>query len=468
MWESQKAKDYIRGFRGSRLRLDLPRMRVCQCTTRAPIVMHGAGVIWQRDDGIFELSFFPGGPPTQPRPLVDFVRSGDIFPRRCFYRVTGIDASGIKWRARWLLPKMEGGEHPIIRGQLRELECSERSHGFEHQLEMSLLEKIEIPCTTSTTTNTKSASGHEIRSSILNGVRIEHSGVRITITTSDTDFTLEAASSGPLPPRFQKRVSEALQFVLGRHLMWSLVVRTRRSARFVSFRSRVRPDHKPRLHPPIPLTTHRYVDHVWRLFRCYLAVIGSYTGRGWHPISEQLYHVIEASDGSPDAFGLTLGSAVEGIAQIAFGHLAKPPAALRSDVEAVRAHLRRWDGFAAKTASSETLRKRLDGLLGTILRPNVNEIFSKLLSDDLVDVRQIEAWKELRHPRAHGKLTEPGEIEQQIYRADSVTTLMYRLIFTFVGYSGPFVDFGIRGWPEKQHSPMKHNPITTATVHTER
>ena len=208
----------------------------------------------------------------------------------------------------------------------------------------------------------------------------------------------------------------------------------------------------PKLEPPLGASQFTGREDVWRLCANYLEYIVPFQNRRWHPISEHIYGVIEASKGSLDAKALNLGVAVEGVAMFAFEHLACASASLKAEFPDLLKHVSSWEGFRRDDSEASSLLRRVNGLLGALLRPSVNEIFKILLAQGSISKDEVVAWKQLRHPRAHGKLSDSAELEGSLWAAGKVTVLLYKLIFTAVGYSGPYIDYGAKGWPTRQHS----------------
>ena len=113
------------------------------------------------------------------------------------------------------------------------------------------------------------------------------------------------------------------------------------------------------------------------------------------------------------------------------------------------------DDLATQFEKANTLPDKRD--LRDQLGALVNQLFSggraidtlRLLQDvGAVTQEEVHAWNELRNPTAHGSW-EPKDDSMQVHFDDlyKLVTLVYRLVFVHIGYSGRFNARNVKGWP---------------------
>ncbi|HWB53362.1 MAG TPA: hypothetical protein VG722_04190, partial [Tepidisphaeraceae bacterium] len=454
-------------FKLRKLRINLPILRLVQCTVNKPMIFTGAGVIWQEPDGSLRLSFFPHeplphwGPGTELfNPLRPAGQVGKIIPRNTYYSLSGSDSLGLSWKSRCFLPHVEfGRDRTVITADLRELRVFWGGQlTTDNYIELEAYEDIEFPCNAGTSSETKTARGVTHSSSSFDAAVVKACGMQLVFEKDEGSFTCYLTNTERWPiRRIVSRITESLQFVLARPVYWGRRTVGRRGVKVSRLVPSFDTDGPKHFRPPLSTRVFDQTGCFWFLFGKYLAVISKFRGRNWHPLSVRAYGVIKAAEGSIDALALTLSTAVEGITISMLSSLSASPASILPDLDQLVGHIQKWDGFQPlpdnpdKSKLREALKKRVEGLLGTLRRPRVNDIFNVLISRQVIDPAHVEAWKKLRHPRAHGGVEDALDLHALVHDVGVVTSLYYRVIFTAIGYNGKYVDYGSPGWPVRDH-----------------
>lgn len=382
------------------------------------------------------------------------VQPGEVLPRRVFFALRGTDQWGNQWRARWLLPHVEGRHRVVIRADVREL-CYHDDVSYGFSLELECFEKLPIPVNVGTTTTTVGAAGGESRTTVRNSAIVEALSVKMVFVQAEETLICRVSTATRLPFRFRHRLTEALQFVLARKVQWPLELRRLKTGRVMTLRPNFQTPESSRLRPPIHFNVHDHTRCVWPLFAKYLEYISGFRKRRWHPISEHVYGVIEASEGSFFACALSLAIAIEGIAVSHHSALMRRPEGLQRAITSLEAHLLKWPELESLGAANDLHPDRLRNLLRTVLNPSVSTVFKGLVQAQLLDEASVKAWKRVRHPRAHGKIAHLESIDELVRDIDTLTSLFYRVTFSVIGYTGKFTDYGSPGWPVKSFPPAK-------------
>ncbi len=93
------------------------------------------------------------------------------------------------------------------------------------------------------------------------------------------------------------------------------------------------------------------------------------------------------------------------------------------------------------------LLDRVLGFLGKTRETSGADLLHALkrVRPDVVSEQEIKAWKDIRHPSAHGDFScEPNDYMRSM---EQVFNVMNKLVFLLVGYQGPFRDYSQIGWP---------------------
>ena len=154
-------------FRSRKLRVNLPEVRLVQCTANHPRIFTGAGTIWQQPDGGTKLSFFPREdlPPLGPdaalfNPLQPKMTTGQLIPRRAFFSMTAHDSRGLVWKSKGILLDVEFSRKPrVITANLHEIRAYDEEYASSQiYLEFESYNPIEFPCNSGSSTEIKNGT----------------------------------------------------------------------------------------------------------------------------------------------------------------------------------------------------------------------------------------------------------------------------------------------------------------------
>ena len=71
----------------------------------------------------------------------------------------------------------------------------------------------------------------------------------------------------------------------------------------------------------------------------------------------------------------------------------------------------------------------------------------KLQEAGAITGEEIQSWKKLRHPSAHGGLDiQNQQMQELVDHMHHVTTMIYKIVFLSIGYRGYYSNVAIRGW----------------------
>jgi len=259
--------------------------------------------------------------------------------------------------------------------------------------------------------------------------------------------------AGAFSRGFEHRIVEALQFVLGQPVPWSVLTKREKDHLETRISGSFPPTFKKhRFLPPLPTTmvhpTSRRItaNHHTKLFDLYIKHTTKFEGSR-RDIWGYLNAVYEASGASYiDAMGLTLTVVIETLLATKFPNLGKLTRAEQRQITTLKEHIDAWTG-------SDPLKRRLHGAVSQWSHPRAVDKMRALAKKGAIAEEQWKAWQTLRNANVHAfQATNLGTAKFSALIA-SGRVLLYQLIFHAIGYRGPYLDFSTPGWPVKQYPP---------------
>ncbi|WP_338524780.1 hypothetical protein NUH87_03750 [Pseudomonas batumici] len=114
-----------------------------------------------------------------------------------------------------------------------------------------------------------------------------------------------------------------------------------------------------------------------------------------------------------------------------------------------------------KTSDAEkSIIARANSAIGGMKSSRAQDKFYALEKSAAITMNEINAWKELRNPAAHGSLEfKPEKFQEELDKIFRVIQLIYKLTFLIINYRGDFTDYGNRGWPVAQYDAPAHKAL---------
>ncbi len=411
----------------------------------------GSGSITQSETGEFLLKLYCDGTILPQETLSRYLGTtvGKIVDDSEYYCLSAVDLEGRTWEAKRILPNIHSGTIPgyIVFGRLNEISYSSNLPKTLTKSSVNIKYRgdIDIPCNEGSMVETSISGEKRSRYVSLNIAKFQTSGFEFEIEKEKGWLSFWAVSqSCPITDAVITRFTEALQFVLGRTLHWSIVELFQQQTQETRVRAVLENEKESsRIQPPISFRSHDNANSVWNLFGKYLDHVISYTERKWHPLFSLIHAVIESGKASLEAEALTLSVSIEGLLKREFSALASPDKAFKKQVDDARR-------LIEKSELSDPIKKRMPGFLGNMLSPRPIDKLFILKDNGFIDEEFIESWKNLRDSSAHADSFESVDLQNFLNRCNSVLMLFYHLVFLAIGYTGEYTDYS------SYHYPMKH------------
>lgn len=436
--------------------VDCPEMRLGRPRTPGLTEYVGPGYLRQAANGSIGYKLYPTPPPAFDPPSIfpDMV-AGRILDEDYFHQLDAHDMEGRVWRVEQTIPSPHTSylgerQFTVVSGEVNFLSTTRSQVQSVSSLKMMFFTEERVPGNASTEITTNTPDGSYIRSSRLDTAVFSTDLGNFSIFNRPGMLVVTVVSPEKFPAHFEMRIVETLSFLLAKPLAWDVLELVEDGLEIVHLRGAQRVD-DAKLQPPISTGT---IDmsggDVWRLFDKYLTMVCAHTMPGFHPCSRHVFSVLEASAGTINSRGLALGVAVEGIAKDLFPDVAALPPKLKSVVGRLQTYFRDWPEFNDEE-TKKAIFARVEPMLNQILNVSAKSRLYALAQVEAVYPEQIKAWNKLRNATAHGVAQERDDLQQFCDLCDSVTVLMYTMIFYRIGYVGSYQYYSTHGWPKKYY-----------------
>lgn len=375
------------------------------------------------------------------------VESGQIFPESHYYSLRAIDVSGNKWTN----PSVEVSTSHYVDSAVIVLKCDWiRSVGpatdGNDSIHMLFLDELPFPLNSLERSNTvcEGRESRKISYTSSHGTAGDAEFRYASYGDSQPHYELFAKPNDGVqwPHNFEYRIIEAVRFISATTTSFSVCESVHSGIRSIEI-SKVAPLNTGIF--PSPLKTQRdWSADFYRLFDCYLRyAMSEVSGEDFAHLSQKLGGLYQLKGVSLDDIALLISVTVESITQKQFPKFAVATAATLADLEVIFENL---DKLAFTEANTLT---RAKGSLGGLKSSRAIDKLFELQRIVEIKEEEISGWKKLRDSTAHGGLHVPREeIQNLLDKVYKASVLLNKLIFLSVGYSGKYVDYSTKGWPE--------------------
>jgi len=318
-----------------------------------------------------------------------------LVPDQDFFQLRATDWLGAVWESERIVPDASfGSSGTIVRGFLNAIGTSEEYRGSEnfHGIAGRIFSDFEIPANLRTESSETVGGKERRRSAQWRGLKVESYGATLVAHPEPGILTIEARATNALPPRFETRVLETLQFLLARHLQWDTVTRIGNGTCETTIAGRPTPKTASQYWEPLALVHARDqtgTEAFCRLFDAYLRHIIHFTDDRWHPLTVDLNAVSRAAASSLETHVLVLAVAVESILRNAFPDFGQPSRDLLTELDKTLERVDQW-------ALSAELHRRIRGSLGAMKSPRAADQLRDLVRRGLIEDQKRVAWEKLR------------------------------------------------------------------------
>ncbi|MTJ55795.1 hypothetical protein FJR38_25580 [Anabaena sp. UHCC 0253] len=473
--DSQNSPDFF----DRTLHIDCSKIILRNESINPPKIYEGTGYISRNSEGQLEVKLFY----VNDDPLMSFMehleelgekrgnltviddisaKIGAIIEESEYFSLSAFDCQGREWKSMRVIIGERNSNGSLI-AQFHEISCNFSIKSNEKaSLYLKLPREIDFPSNSSKIDKMINPSNDLIRAEeelkhlyFKPAAHFFACDYEFLIKHQDNSTIIEVNTNcDKLPEMIETRICEALQFVLGDFIEWSMLELNEKDKKTIRIQSFYTQNYKPKLQPPIRFEKLDITDDIWYLYEHYLKHILQYSKKSWHPISGWISRILQARVSYLDSELLTIAVAVESLLKI------EPLKKLsESKFSSLKTKSNNLNFESQKSLIVDTikelniddsLQKRLEVFLNQMNSVTTTDRLWNLVEQGLLNQNLVEAWKKVRNQTAHGDVVKPTEIDKYLKLCNKVTVLFNHLVFLAIGYTGNYTDYSEIGWIKKR------------------
>jgi hypothetical protein len=409
-------------------------MRIEGWHDSGPPLLAGPGTISGTEHGAMTYTLFDQGAFASQAQAVSAIEEGRT--KNEPFRLVAQAHNGIEWVGHWHFPFAERNspKGTLVSGEVSQL-CAlvEGPLGlsYTNQSRLYYSERFRLPFLSSSETVRSRDGTIQYRQSRLDAATLNLNDAQVAVEDDEQQNTTVVscihAPSWP-QPCCESSLANAINFMHGVPSRPRIWVRALADRAHVFVRTS-KPGFPTGMLPPI-WGTPELREAFWGLFGAFLMYSRGH-GLEVSPLERITHEIISASTGTVHAFIVSIALAIEGLAKELV-----PNAPTDSGVpDDLLVYLQNWTGPSDTVASA--IRRLKSGP-----RPKTERRLQRLQERGIVTAQQVSVWQDVRHPIAHGDLTDYDD-KELFQKRDTLITMFYRLALAIIGYRGKAMDYSV-------------------------
>lgn len=450
--------DLIHKYRERAFSLDFKKIKLNQLSEENGKTFEGPGYIEQYQDGtlIYKLFNSSGIGISELFGRFKGIKAGELIPENHYYSFEGTDIQGRNWTSEKIdIDFHNSGDYTVVQEKIKKISTTLTLPSLKEKERTGEFHQVWIPKKITLPSNLSTSIKHfvgedEMKSSFSHtAAKFENDSLKILLFHDDDWLIIQIkVDEDDFHPFIFERVLSALQYILAEPLNW-VIYEKRIKDEFTTTLRPFQEEHKKSKFRESILLVDGNENKVWELFDDYLNHIFLNKDDFNDPITNIVSKCLSASQGSYDAFSLSLSLAVEEILNISF-----------KDLE-VQKRIKEKDFTLFKEAVKglgieQSFRDRIGSYISHLQQIDASDRLRYLIDCTPISKTDYRNWKAIRNYFAHpdeSKLNTQDKVDKTY----SVLTLLHKLIFLKIGYEGCYNDFGEKNWPLKEWKPNKAN-----------
>ncbi|MFN7475754.1 MAG: hypothetical protein ACK5RJ_13365 [Burkholderiales bacterium] len=413
--------------------------------------IEGVGLIHLRAASEFSLRMYSKEPLVDPfSELKKFANRvpGEKISASEFYDLEATDINGCIWKSEGLLISPVGSSRgTVVTAKFSMLtNTAEIDSRLPSVLNMYFFQPIEVAYTQYLETEVKQHGNTRLRSMQLGAAPTSNPPSDFNFSKVDISHgtaTLSVFSkSEAFPPAYETRIIEALRFVTLTPISYCIVSKQSDGIRYVEINPK-REYRRGILSPAVPASRPECAHDYWRLFHAYLGHAAEWDDSStYHPLSSQMYNLINSSSNQLDLVSLLVAIAVEGVLNTEFPDVGRPSDTLLKNLKIL---MKRVD---KSTTLDKGFVERVRGALNAMKNARPKDKLIELQTKLPISKGMINDWQRLRNTTTHSNVAMSAVDVSELYRqCNSVYALLNLLVFSAIEYSGQYTNYGKSKWP---------------------
>lgn len=448
--------DFKDAYIGGLLVIDCVEITFTQNDSKTPKIYVAKGCIKASPDLGVEARLICSRDLGEPYDPMAAFTSGDNFtpgvllPDSHYYQLSARDLAGNVWTHPSVDLKVEDSPEVVVlsfycdRIQTESSFSGARPYAF-----FVFQDDLAFPENMHKTTSVESGGQFESRATRIEGSKGMLAGMSVSYDKRKyepgerySEFVAVAPEEHSLPMDFQDRILEAIRFCTA-SMSSPVMSETAFDGKRTLELSKSRPlNNSGMVHAPISTSRPDSAQDFYKLLECYfLYACANAKGKEFAPISSKLGGIFTLKGVWLDTIALLLGVAVEGVLkEEMFKDIVKMESTLLGDIQKMLEHLK-------SAPVGESFVARLAGAIKGMSSTSASDRLHALIQAGALEEEDRKAWKRIRNKTAHGSFEiDSGKLQQVLDDIFRLTTLIYKLVFMLIGYSGSYSNRAPRGW----------------------
>lgn len=374
------------------------------------------------------------------------VQSGELFPESHYYRLEAKDLVGNVW----IHPAVDLKKEQMQDADILTLSCDyirtestvDIASSFAHFI---FLDELEFPKNIIQASN-KLSRGQERQTIDRDASVGAIAGLKLTFDPRKnipgekfSEFFAKTVVDELQPLGFQDRLLESIRFCTATMTTPVMSETVNNKIRMVEL-SKARLPNKGIVNAPLSRLENS--DDFYRLFECYFKyACENADGKDFAPISAKLGGLFTLKGVWLDTIVLLVGVAIEGLlSEDQFKKMGKPKKNLLDEIK-------KMIDLVKLAPVGERLKTRVINAVGGMKSNSASDRLHALVEAGVLNEEDHKTWKTLRNSSAHGSFeVAPEKMQKLLDDVYRLTTLIYKLVFMRIGYSGKYSNYAERGW----------------------
>lgn len=374
------------------------------------------------------------------------VNSGELLPDSHYYRLEATDVAGNVWTNPAVMLKVDHRANAeILTFACDYIEAEIAAQCTTEFAHFVFSDDLDFPLNMSTSSKYL-VRGQErvtikptLSSGVVSGMQTHYHKCSADKGGLAFEFIALAVAGPPVPEDFDERLLESIRFCSAT-MASPVMSEVSRAGQRVIRLTKAKPLNNGMVYAP--LLGRSASQDFYLLMSCYYDYASQNAkGHDGAQLSAKLGGLFTLKGVWLGTIALLLCVATEGILEDPpFKILGKPNVSLLGLIK----ELFDW---VKKAPVDSSLRERALSAMGSMKSNRAVDKMYTLAMAGAIDERDIASWKFLRNPSAHGSFEVDADKYQELLdHIHRLITLIYKLVFLKIGYTGKYSDYSQRGW----------------------
>lgn len=452
--------DFKNAYVGGEFLIDCVDITFTQNDSESPRIYRAKGCIQASPmDGVSSRLICPRDAALPYDPFAELKRAGDftpgvLLPDSHYYRLSARDVAGNIWAHPAVDLQVEDGPEVVtLSFSCDRIHTQSTADGGRPYAYFVFLDELDFPENQVKTIRVESGGEFQSVSTRIDGSKGMSAGMNIVYEMRKhepgerySEFVANFPQGVDVPANFQDRLLEAIRFCTATMAAPVMSEWVFEGVKTIEISKAKLLNNRGIVHAPVSTSRPDTAWDFYKLFECYfLYACANAKGKDFAPLSSKLGGLFTLKGVWLDTIALLLGVAVEAILnEDRFKGIVRHETTLLGEIKRLVEHIN-----SASVGSS--LVSRVVAAVQNMGSTSAADKLHALYQSGALEDEDRKAWKRVRNKSAHGSFeVDPKQMQEVLDDVFRLTTLIYKLVFLLIGYSGAYSNRAPRGWRDDQ------------------